>query len=88
MDAPLQLLAGQFGEAVTQDVWGDAGERVFENLLPMVRETAERIVLALTRKDIADCNGFASFLQILDDGQSDGANELTFRGLLKPISEE
>src|SRR5262245_48903744 len=52
--------------------------RALEDLLPVVRDAAERIVLALTWKDInANC-AYAPAFEILDDGKADGANRLTF----------
>src|SRR6266851_2278296 len=63
------------GKAVAQDVGSHVRERgVFEELLPMVGEAAERVVLTLPREDVcADIVGAPS-LEIFDDRQANGTN--------------
>src|SRR6266481_2176450 len=53
-------------------------------MFPMVGEAAERVVLALSRKDVcADIVGAPSF-EILDDRQPDGTDGFTFLTVLQP----
>ncbi len=66
-------IVGDAREAVTQDVRRHIRQRgVFKELLPMVRETAERVVLGLPWEDVcADMVAAPSF-EILDDRQPNG----------------
>jgi hypothetical protein len=68
---------------MAQNAGSDIGYRgVLEEVLPMVRETAERVVLALTREDVcADIVGTPS-LEIFDDRQPDGTDGFPFLTVL------
>src|SRR5712672_3896974 len=53
-------------------------------MLPMVREAAERIVLALPREDVRADIIDATSLEIFDDRQSDGTNGFALLTVLEP----
>src|SRR4030088_3127305 len=77
-------IIGDTGEAVTQDVRRHIRWRgVLEEMLPMVRKAAKRVVLTLPREDIcADIVGAPS-IEIFDDRQANRTNGFTFLTILQ-----
>ena len=71
-------------EAVSQDVGRDIGERrVLEDLLPVVRETAERVVVAIAGEDICAGGCLPTRFEKLDNRQADR----TDRGALLAVDQ-
>ncbi len=78
-------IVGDAREAMTKDVRCHIGQwRVLKDVLPMVRKTAERVVLALRWEDVcADIIG-APPLEVFDDWQPYGADGFTLLAVLQP----